>query len=255
MDEVPEDRPAADAIVDAFENPMQIMEELEQARKHLLRALLVVAVAVVASFFFTDQLIAFLAMPNGGLQTLQAIQPTETVGVFMRVAVLAGLALATPYIAFEIWLFAAPGLMPNERRISLWAIPLAGIFFLGGMAFTYFLLLPVSLNILSNGFLAQVDTNWTVGSYTEFVADLMFWIGIAFEFPLVAYALARVGLIDPAALLKQWRLAMVLIAIIAAAVTPTTDPGTMGLTMLPMVALYFLGILFSYMAKPKAVES
>jgi sec-independent protein translocase protein TatC len=247
LNEVPEDRPTADAIADAFQDPMQIMEQLEDVRKHLLRALLAVIVGVGISFYFTSSLVDFLAAPIGGLQTLQAIQVTETVGVFMRVAVLAGIALATPYIAFEAWLFAAPGLYPRSRKIGLFAIPLATIFFLGGMAFTYYLMLPVTLDFLANGFL-DVQDNWTVASYTEIVSGLMFWIGVAFEFPLVIFALSAMGLVQPKILAGHWRLAIVLIAVISAAITPTTDAGIMGLTMLPMIALYLLSILFSYIA-------
>src|SRR5688572_4600499 len=247
LTEVPEDRPTVDAITDAFQDPMQILEQLEDVRKHLLRALFAVIVGVGVSFYFTSRLVDFLAAPIGGLQSLQAIQVTETTGVFMRVAVLAGIALATPYIAFEAWLFAAPGLMPRSRQIGLFAIPLATLFFLGGMAFTYYLMLPVTLQFLLHGFL-DVQDHWTVASYTEIVTGLMFWIGVAFEFPLVIFALSAMGLIQPKVLLDQWRLAVTLIAVISAAITPTTDPGTMGLTMLPMIALYFLSILFSYIA-------
>jgi sec-independent protein translocase protein TatC len=253
LTEVPDDRPTVDALADAFQDPMQILEQLEDVRRHLLRALVAVIIAVAISFYFTGRLVDFLAVPIGGLQSLQAIEVTETVGVFMRVAVLAGIALATPYISFEIWLFAAPGLMPRSRQIGLFAIPLAMLFFIGGMAFTYYVMLPVSLEILANGFL-DVQDHWSVASYIEIVSSLMFWIGASFEFPLVIFALSAMGIIQPKILVNQWKIAIVIIAVISAAITPTTDAGSMALTMLPMIGLYFLSILFSYIARAASRE-
>ncbi len=249
LTETPEDRSIVDAYAAAIQDPMQILEQLEDVRKHLLRALAVVALAVLVSFYFTNDLIAFLAAPVGGLKTLQAIEVTEPIGVFMKVALMAGIALATPYIAFEIWLFMAPGLMPRSKQIGLLSIPCALLFFVGGMAFANYVMLPAALPFLLNfqGF----TTVPRAASYFDFTTGLLFWIGVAFEFPLVILALSAMGLVRPALLVKQWRIAIVLIAIFAAAVTPTIDPVNMGLVMAPMIALYFLSILFSYLARPQ----
>lgn len=248
LTEVPEDRPAIDAISDAFQRPESILEELDALRKHLLRMLAAVIVTTALSFYFTNDLAAFLAVPVGGLERLQAVAVTETVGVFMRVALISGVVFASPYIAFEVWLFLAPGLMPRERQFSLLFIPLAALFFVSGMAFTYYILLPVALPFIETGFI-QVTVNWTVDSYIKFVTGLLFWIGLAFEFPLLIYVLSAIGLVKPGMLLEQWRLALVLIAVLSALITPTTDALTMGITMLPLAMLYFFSILFSAAAQ------
>jgi len=201
---------------------------------------------VIISFVFTQDIINFLAEPVGGLDKLKAIEVTETIGVFMRVALFSGIALAIPYIAFELWLFAAPGLKPRERKMGLAGIPLATIFFLGGAAFTFYLMLPAALPFLGN-FLG-IQTELRPQSYFSFVTGLMFWLGVSFEFPLVIYVLTAIGLIQPAILSQQWRLAIVIIAIVAAAVTPTVDPVNQGLVMAPMILLYFVSIGLSYIA-------
>jgi sec-independent protein translocase protein TatC len=164
----------------------------------------------------------------------------------MLVALVTGFALALPYIAFELWLFMAPGLHARARRQGLLGIPLALIFFLGGVAFAYFLLLPTALPFLLN--FMGIHTIPRVSSYVNFVTGLLFWIGISFEFPLVVYVVTLMGLIKPRALAKGWRYAIIIIAVLAAAVTPTVDPVNMGLVMLPMILLYFLSIGLSYMA-------
>ncbi len=249
MDTEPEEHALSDVFVDLTQSAQSrelFWEQVEVLRAHLLRAVLGVIVAVGLSFIFTQKMVEFLAVPIGGLSHLKAIEVTESIGVFMKVALLAGIAIALPYVAFELWLFAAPGLRPRERRFGLIGIPLAAIFFIGGMAFTYYMLLPSALPFLLNflGIQAQVRPQ----SYFDFVTGLMFWIGIAFEFPLVIYVLTAIGLVKPQPLARNWRIAVVVISIIAAAITPTVDPVNMGLVMLPMTLLYFISILLSYMA-------
>jgi len=247
LNDVPEDRPALDAVVDAFQNPEEILDQLDDVRKHLLRSLLAVIITVCISFWFTQNLINFLALPIGGLQNLQAIEVTESIGVFMKVALISGIALATPYLAFEVWLFFAPGIMPRSKQLGLFSIPLALVFFVGGMAFAYYAMLPTALPFLSS-FLG-ISTKLRPASYFDFVTSLMFWIGVAFEFPLVIFGISAMGFVKPQTLLKQWRLAVVLISVLAAVITPTVDPVNMALVMAPMIGLYFLSILFSWLAQ------
>lgn len=245
----PEERPLTDVFADLATEPnvrAMMWEQVEILRRHLLRAILMLVVTVGISFLFTPRIIDFLAIPVGGLDKLRAIEVTESIGVFMRVALLSGIGLAFPYIAFELWLFAAPGLKPRERKMGLAGIPLATIFFLGGMAFTYYGMLPTALPFLINFMGIQAELR--PQSYFAFVTGLMFWIGIAFQFPLVIYVLTAIGFIKPRALAQQWRLAIVIIAIVAAAITPTVDPVNMSLVMAPMILLFFLSIGLSHLA-------
>ena len=244
-----EDRPLMDALASlATEKQARasLWDHIDELRMHLLRMVIGLAVGVGISFYFTIQLMEYLAIPVGGLQQLQAIKVTEEIGVYMRVALMSGMAIMLPYLAFELWLFAAPGLRPRERKFGLAGIPLATILFLAGMAFTYFALLPTALPFL--GGFTEIQQSWTANDYFGFVTGLMVWIGLFFEFPLVVYILTSMGFIKPHILSQQWRLAIVIIAILSAAITPTIDPVTMGLTMLPMILLYFASIGLSYLA-------
>jgi sec-independent protein translocase protein TatC len=244
-----EDRP----ILDTFSN-LATEEEarssfwghVEALRIHLFRMLIALSICVGISFYFAKSLMAFLAEPVGGLDKLQAIQVTEELGVFMRVALTSGIAIAFPYLAFEIWLFAAPGLNSREKKNTLFGIPIAVVLFLTGMTFTYLILIPPALKFLA-GF-TDISQDWASAEYFGFITGLMLWIGAFFEFPLVIYVLTSLGLVRPQILLKQWRIAVVIIAIIAAAVTPTIDPVNMALVMLPMIALYFISIGMSQVA-------
>ena len=245
----PEERPLADVFIDLTTNKdtrQMLWDQIEDLRMHILRVVIVLSLTVLASFWVAQDLMEFIAVPVGGLEKLQAIQVTEEIGVFMRVAMTTGIAIAFPYIAFEIWLFAAPGLKPREKKMGLVGIPLATLLFLSGMAFTYYVLIPAALPFL--GSFTKISQFWAAKEYFAFVTGLMIWIGIFFEFPLVIYVLSSMGLVKPAILAEQWRIAVVIIAIIAAAVTPTIDPVNMGLVMIPMILLYFVSIGLSYIA-------
>lgn len=245
----PSEQPILDAVAGiASDKQVQqhFWEQVGVLRAHLLRAVIALAVTVLAAFGVAQDIMAFLAVPIGGLENLQAIQVTEELGVFMRVSMSVGIAVAFPYIAFEFWLFAAPGLKPREKKMGLAGIPLATLLFLMGMAFTFFVLLPAALPFL--GGFTPISEFWAAREYFGFVTGLMFWIGVFFEFPLVIYLLSSMGLVKPEVLRQQWRLAIVIIAILAAAVTPTVDPINMGLVMIPMILLYFISIGLSYIA-------
>lgn len=250
LNEEPEENPMMDVVTGVITDAnvrQNLWDEFDVFRKHLLRAVIGLAIGVAVSFKYTVPLMAYLANPlPNGLESLQAIEVTEEIGVFMRVALMSGIAIMLPYIAFEIWLFAAPGLKPRERKMGLTGIPLATILFAAGMAFTFFILLPAALPFL--GAFTQIAEFWSAREYFKFVTGLMLWIGLFFEFPLVIYILTSIGLVKPAVLAQQWRLAIVIISIIAAAVTPTIDPVNMGLVMLPMTLLYFISIGLSYIA-------
>ena len=249
LNEVPEENPMMDVVAGVISDAAireRLWDEFDIFRKHLLRAVIGLIIGVGISFKYTIPLMDYLSGPVGGLESLQAIEVTEEIGVFMRVALMSGLAIMLPYISFELWLFAAPGLKPRERKMGLAGIPLAAILFAGGMAFTFFVLLPAALPFL--GGFTQIAEFWSAREYFRFVTGLMIWIGLFFEFPLVVYILTSIGLVKPAVLAQQWRLAIVIISIIAAAVTPTIDPVNMGLVMIPMVLLYFVSIGLSYIA-------
>jgi sec-independent protein translocase protein TatC len=250
----PEDVPITETLTTPLEGKngwlqlwYGISEHIQALRGHLFRSLIALAITTTFSFMYAERLMQILARPIGGIENLQVIEPTEAIGVFMRVALLAGLALAMPWITGEVYMFVAPGLMPRSRIRLLIAVPAATVLFLAGIAFTYFVMLPTAMPFLANFLSFKVA--WRPSAYFELVTGLMLWIGLAFQMPLIVYALASVGLIKARQLAAQWRIAVVAIAIIAATVTPTTDPINMGLVMLPMLLLYGVSIVGAAVAQ------
>ena len=218
-----------------------------ELRSRLLKSLIALIVCVLASFIFTEQIINILVEPIGGLQNLQSIEVTETISVFMKVALLAGFILALPVIAYQIVAFIVPGLEPREKRWLFLSIPFIVLLFLGGVAFTYFVMLKAAIPFLV-GFMG-VKTIPRLSNYMGFVTNLMFWVGVCFEAPLVVLILAKMKIVNTRTLIKGWRIAIVLSAGLAAVITPTTDPVNMGLLMAPLMALYLLSILLAFLVR------
>ncbi len=247
IDQEPEDAPISDAISRTFENPSLLIEHINDLRYHLFRALLALAATTLISFVFANKIFAWLAKPIGGIEALQSIEVTESIGAFMRVSLLSGVALASPIILFELFTFANPGLQRRERTLILIAAPISALLFLSGIAFAYYAILPAALPFLLN--FMGITTVPRPASYIRFVTSLMFWIGLSFQFPLIIYTLAAMGVVKAETLKQGWRYAIVVIAILAAAATPTIDPVNMALVMAPMIVLYFLSIILAHIAQ------
>ncbi len=228
-----------------------LQEHFNELRKRLIIIVAALFVTTFGSFYFTAILIEWLARPAGGTGKLVALEVTENVGVFMRVSLLSGLILALPVVVYQILAFILPALNENERQIFNRTAPLvtviASLLFLGGAAFAYFVMLPVSIPFLTT-FLG-ITTTLRLGSYLNFVTGMMFWLGVGFETPILVYFLARLNIVSASALLKQWRIAVVVIAIAAAMITPTVDPVNMSLMMAPLIILYFISVLFARLAQ------
>jgi len=165
--------------------------------------------------------------------------------VFTKVALISGVALAMPVLVYQLISFIAPGLTRQEKRYLYLILPGATLSFVAGIAFAYFVMLPTAIPFLK-GFLGDiVQPNWFVDKYISFITSLLFWVGLSFETPLLIFFLAKLGIVTPAALSRNRKYAILVIAVLAAVITPTPDPFNMILVMAPLVILYEVGILLA----------
>jgi sec-independent protein translocase protein TatC len=222
---------------------MTLMEHLTELRDRLIRASLALLIATTISFIFANRLVDILTVPVGGREALQSIEVTENIGIFMRVSLISGVVLAMPVIVYQLIRFIVPGLTREERRYLWIVVPSASLLFLVGVAFAYFVMLRAAVPFLLS--FLDIPTAPRPNSYFGFVARLMFWIGVSFQTPLILAFLARLGVVTPQALKKNRKYAIVIIALIAAAITPTVDPMNMMLVMVPLLLLYELGVLLA----------
>jgi sec-independent protein translocase protein TatC len=226
---------------------MPLMEHLKELRNRLIWAFGALLVTTAASLAFAKQVLKILIAPMG--DTLpQALKPTESLGNYMKVALLCGVILAMPFIVYQIGRFVMPGLTKKERRYLFLLVPGATLCFVTGVAFAYFIMMPAAIPFLQ-GFMADIiKQQWAIGEYLSFVTSLLLWVGVSFEEPLFVYFLAKLGIVNAKMLSKNRKYALVLIAILSAVITPTVDPLNMMLVMGPLVVLYELGIILAKLA-------
>ena len=243
-------QPLGEALGTVVEQPATLLSHFTALRKHILRSAFTVVLLSLLAFYFIRPIMVFLSQPlPGGYESLTAIDITENIGSVMKVALLCGFTVAIPYLALEAYLFFAPALQPASRVENLFYIPLALILFVGGMAFAYYIMLPIALPFLFN--FMGLSTQPRPSSFFGFITAILFWIGLFFEFPLVTSLLARIGILRSETLKSHWRIAVIIMALLAAMITPTVDPINMGLVMGPMIILYLISILFTGIAQKK----
>ncbi len=235
-----------DETTERLAGQMSLLEHLEEVRDRLVKSAIVVLVCTVIASIFTPLILEILIEPYG--QKLQVLGPTEGISIYFRVALTTGLIIAMPFLVYQLLLFVVPGLEKREKRFIYLGVPAATMLFLIGVAFAWFILIPSAIGFLSGWQTDVFSQDWQSKTYIPFVTSLVFWIGVSFETPLIIYIMAKMDLVTPQFLMKQWRFAIVIIAIAAAMITPTVDPFNMALVMLPLFILYGISILLAYLA-------
>ena len=228
------------------EPQMTIMEHLDELRSRLMKSIIAVVITTALAFAFTERIMRVLIEPAG--ITPVFLRPTEMFVTYFKVALLAGIVLALPFLLYQLVQYIWPGLQGGERKYVRIIVPAATIAFVVGVLFTYFVLLPFSLKYLVSFGGDLVEAQWAIGEYISFVTTLLFWSGVIFETPLIMFFVARLGVVTPQFLSKNRKYAILIIAVLAAVITPTPDPFNMGLVMIPLLLMYETGILLAKVA-------
>lgn len=234
---------------------MSFLEHLDELRRRLVRASMVILVALIGCYFFSDWILQFLLAPiQDAMGTLSVIRPAEAFMNKLKAAFVGAIFIALPVVFFEAWSFIAPGLYPKEKR---WVVPVmfaGSTLFLAGAGFCYYVAMPAAVSFLaSEG--AEFEQHITVDYAFGFSTKLLLGLGAVFEMPLVVFALARLGMLSARFLWKKLDIAIFLCFLAAAIITPTPDMITMSLFALPMVGLYLISIGVAWVAAPRERSS
>ncbi len=199
---------------------MSLVEHLEELRSRIIVIAVAILVAGVAGFFLADSIIVLLRapLPQGGAELIQTTVG-EAFGVRIQLALMSGVALAMPVILFEIWAFVTPGLTRSERRLVWPLLIVAVVLFATGLLLGY-ILIPLAINFLLDFSLPGVEPLLGLADYVSFVTTFLLAFGLALEFPVVMYLLARIGILSYAFLSRRRRSAIILIALFAIVITP-----------------------------------
>ncbi len=233
---------------------MSFLEHLGELRVRLVKALLAIVVFFLLGWYHSACIFRFLLKPL--LPYLQDRRPvyleiTEPFLVYMKVALLAGLFAASPFVLYQLWAFISPGLYPTERRYAVPFILFSTLFFVAGGYFGYAVAFPyASRFLLSVG--GDFEPALTLRSLFQFESRIILGMGLVFEMPSLIFFLTRLGIITPAFLLHNFKYAVLIIFIVAAVITPTPDVVTQCVFALPMIGLYLLGLGASYLVRPSS---
>ncbi|HAE13559.1 MAG: twin-arginine translocase subunit TatC [Chitinophagales bacterium] len=251
-------------------NEMSFIEHLEDLRWHIIRTLVVI---VACSVFFlirpdiifdkvilgpkdlnfpTYQVMCALGerLSLNGLcidelnYDLFYLNISSPFFLYLKIAIMGGAIFAFPYILWEIWRFVRPGLHLHEKRNLGGLVFVATLLFYIGCFFGYFLLAPFSINFLANFELSdQVKNQFTFDSYLGILTGMVLWTGVIFEIPMIAYFLARMGLLTNKFMMQQRKFAFVASLVLAAVITPSGDAFSLFLVATPLWALYEVSII------------
>lgn len=228
---------------------------LEELRRRLAMSLAAVLVGVGISATQAERLIAWLKRPAEPLLPQFAFfSPTEPLLAYTKVVLLSGFILAMPIILSQLWAFVRPGLLPRERAYGLTFIWWGSAQFLAGVACAYYGLLPISLRVLLGIGRGALEPVISIDRYLGFVTAIAFWCGVVFELPVVVWLLAKVGIVTAEWLRQQRPYAVLVLVILAAIVTPTTDIVTLLLMTVPMLGLYECSIILARAARPSRLR-
>lgn len=231
-----------------------LREHLEELRRRLLRSLIALAVCTLVTFTFWKQLLRLLLAPAQGLASAPTGKPifteaTEVISITFKVSLIGGLILALPFVLYQAVMFVAPGLTPKERRYLFTLLPFSIISFASGVAFGYYVLLPPAFRFLLTFGSDVVTPMVRVGNLVNLEITLLFWIGLAFETPLVMFLLAKVGVVNARSLARARRYVLVGAFVLGGVITPTFDPINQTLVAVPLYLLYELGVLLARVAR------
>jgi len=237
---------------------MTLWEHIAELRTRLVRCCIAIALGMVIGWIMYLPLLDFLKAPlkdlaiadkDGVLQnvgeTFYAVDPLETFATRIKISAYCGIVLAMPVLLWQIWRFVTPGLYPKEKRYAIPFVVSALALFAFGAFIAYVTLTP-ALNFLINVGGGEVTPIYSVDNYVTLIAYMMLAFGAGFEFPVLLVALQMVGVLTPRKLLGWWRQAVVVIAIVAAVITPSADPISMAALAIPMFLFYLIAMVIGF---------
>ena len=257
----PDDDDWEDDDSESGQGRMSFLDHLDELRRRIIYALVAVLVGLGIALFFVGPLFQFIFKPMQALlpagQTLIYTDPSEAFFLQIKIALMAGLILASPVVASQVWLFIAPGLYAHEKKLAVPFVVMSSVFFVAGAAFSHYIVFPIVWRFLvsfTNDFLTFMPR---VEPAFSMYLRLVLALGITFQLPTIVLFLARLGVITPRLMIRHFKYAVLIIVVAAAALSP--DGGGVGMLAMggPVIILYILSIGIAWIfakKRKKALE-
>jgi sec-independent protein translocase protein TatC len=219
---------------------MSFLDHLEELRRRLIKSIASILIFSIVIYAFAEKIINYLVTPVG---TVYFTSPTEAFSVRIKLSLILGLIASVPVIFYQIWQFVVPGLSKKETKYVVPVVLISTVFFLGGAAFCYFLVLPLGIKFLLGYQTERLLPLIKIGDYISFISWMVLAFGLVFQLPIVTFFLGKLGVVTPRSLSKARKYAVVVILIVAAVLTPTPDVFSQLMLAVPLYILYEVSII------------
>lgn len=238
---------------DSSEVEMSFLQHLEELRWSLIYAIAGLFVGTIVAWIFIDPLVEHILLKPATVANmkLQNLQPFGQLFLYLQVAIIGGLVLSLPNVFYQLWRFISPALHKNERKYIVWIVIFSTFCFLTGIVFAYYIMLPLTLKFAVAFGTPEIENNFAITEYFSIIISVMLAAGVVFELPMLSFFLSKLGILTPRFMRKYRRHSIVVILIIAAFLTPGTDPVAQLLLAVPLGLLYEVSIFVSKLSQKK----
>lgn len=240
---------------------MSFLDHLDELRRRLMISAAAIVIGMAIAFFFISRVVAFVMDPLTALlppnSTFMSTEMTEGFMLYMKIAALCGLLIASPVVMTQLWLFIAPGLYSHEKKLAIPFVILGTGFFLLGAAFSHYFVFPFAFNFFANFFGPDHYIRFmpTIGPLFGAYVKMLLAMGIVFQMPTLVFFLARMGMVTARWLVRKTKYAILVIFVVAAIITPGPDVVSQALVAAPMILLYGISIAIAWaVGKNKRIE-
>jgi len=233
---------------------MSFLDHIEELRWRIIYALIGVIIFTIVAWFFIDPLIEIVLLKpaRDANASLQNLRPFGQLFLYVQVAIIVGIVASLPNIFYQLWQFIAPALKKRERKYILWIVFFSTFCFLAGIAFAYFVMLPLAMKFAAQFGTAEISNEFAIDEYMSIIISVMLAAGVVFELPMISFFLSKLGILTPQFMRKYRRHAIVIILVLAAFLTPGADPVSQVILAVPLVLLYEISIFISKISLKKS---
>jgi sec-independent protein translocase protein TatC len=241
-------------ITEGNDVEMSFLDHIEELRWRIIYAIIGIVVFTIVAWIFINPIveIVLLKPARDAKVPLQNLRPFGQLFLYVQVAITVGIICSLPNIFYQLWEFISPALKKRERKYILWIVFFSTFCFLAGIAFAYFVMLPMAMNFGAQFGTAEISNQWTIDEYISIIISVMLAAGVVFELPMISFFLSKLGILTPKFMRKYRRHAIVIIMILAAFLTPGADPVSQIILAVPLVLLYEISIFISKLSSKKS---
>lgn len=233
---------------------MSFLDHIEELRWRIIYAIIGILIFTIVAWFFIDPLIEIVLLKpaRDANASLQNLRPFGQLFLYVQVAIIVGIVASLPNIFYQLWQFIAPALKKRERKYILWIVFFSTFCFLAGIAFAYFVMLPLAMKFAAQFGTAEISNEFAIDEYMSIIISVMLAAGVVFELPMISFFLSKLGILTPKFMRKYRRHAIVIILVLAAFLTPGADPVSQVILAIPLVLLYEISIFISKISSKKS---